>query len=58
MGGFRSGQPRNWGRRRTYERLSEVAFAAGMQVDLAFIVRAEWLLERLERPPRRKEFWR
>ena len=47
MGGFRSGRPRNWGRRRTYERLSEVAFAAEMQADLAFIARAERLLERL-----------
>ena len=47
MGRFRSGRPRNWGRRRTYEHLSEIAFAAVVQADLAFIARVERLLERL-----------
>ena len=57
VGGFRSGRPRNWGRR-TYERLSERAFEAEMHADVAFIPRAERLLARIDNPKRKRRFWR
>ena len=44
--------------RRTYDRLRKQAFEAEMTADQAFAIRAERLLDRIDNPKRKKEFWR
>jgi hypothetical protein len=44
--------------RRSYGRLRDDAFRAQMLADKAFASRAERLLAKIDRPKRRKGFWR
>ena len=43
--------------RRTYDRLRDDAFEAEILADQAFVIRAERLLARLDRPKRNRSFW-
>ena len=43
--------------RRTYERLREVAFEAERFADDAFLIRAEKLLPRIDKPKWKGTFW-